>query len=300
MILVTIPGALQHQNSPVDISVFKGGEVNVVLKEDLVLALRRGGVATGRPVQLMAHLTSSDLVMAFFLTIDAIRRINPAAQIHASIPYLPYARQDRVCNSGEALSLGLFAKMLNAMRLDEVELIDPHSDVAAAVIDRSFVTTQKHILARIIENQVLSLNIRDLLLVAPDAGAVKKIKALSDALDIPYVTATKSRDLKTMTVTQTRLDGDVAGKNVIVVDDICDGGRTFIQLGRVLRDEGCKELSLLVTHGIFSYGLEPVLDVFDRIYTTTSFHPDPCSELRLQSERFRNDQNLARVFWFNM
>jgi ribose-phosphate pyrophosphokinase len=297
MIKVSVGNGVFMQNLPVEVSTFKGGEVNVRLPEAVVKNLF-SLTFRGERVEITGHLTNSDLVMAFFLTIDALRRIAPVAKIHVFIPYLPYARQDRVCNVGEALSLSMFAQMLNAMQLESVSLFDPHSDVSAAVIDRSFVTTQKQMLGQVVEHQILSLDTRDLMLVAPDAGAVKKIKALSEALDIPYVTATKTRDPKTMEVSAARLDGDVAGKNLIVVDDICDGGRTFIQLGKILRDEGCKELSLFVSHGIFSYGLEPVLDVFDRIYTTDSFHPDCTSELRLHSEKFRNHEQLRRVHWF--
>ena len=101
----------------VDVKIFKGGEVGVTIPTPIF--------ANHQPqdeVMIQANLINSDMVMAFFMTIDAMRRFDPTARIHAKIPYLPYARQDRVCNEGEALSIAMFANMLNAMKLESVTL----------------------------------------------------------------------------------------------------------------------------------------------------------------------------------
>lgn len=298
MIKVSIVGVPSMARRPVEVSVFKGGEVNVKLPEDFAKYLQHD-LAAGYDVGVWvtAHITNSDLAMAFFMTVDAIRRECPTARITATLPYLPYARQDRVCNRGEALSIAMFARLLNSLDLAMVELIDPHSDVAAAAISRSVVTTAQRTITKILDNRVLSLATNDLLLVAPDAGAVKKTKALSNYLSLPFITASKTRDLATMEITGTQFDGDVRGKNLLVVDDICDGGRTFIQLGEKLREAGCNELSLYVTHGIFSYGIDKLLEIYDRIYTTDSFHPDPQSEFRKYTETLVNARQLRRVHW---
>jgi ribose-phosphate pyrophosphokinase len=113
-----------------------------------------------------------------------------------------------------------------------------------------------------------------------------------------YMTASKSRNLMTQEITDTSFDGDVTNRNVLVVDDICDGGRTFIQLGKKLREQGCKELSLLVTHGIFSYGVDELMKIYDRVYTTDSFHPDEYSEIRQYTKNFTNDSGISRFYWF--
>lgn len=267
-----------YQSSEVAVTVFKGGEVNVKLSAEQI-----NEVESSEELTVIGHLTDSNQVMAFFLTIDAIRRVDPEIRICASIPYMPYARQDRVCNPGEALSVALFAKLLNAMDLKNVYITDPHSDVTAAVINNSVIVSQDEVIARM-RTEGLTINL-DTWLVAPDAGALKKTHTLVVSKYLKgavagYITASKHRDIVTNEITETFVYGEVAGKDLIVVDDICDGGRTFIELGKVLREKGCRSLQLVVTHGIFSYGVEKLLEYFDSIYTTDSFHPDPNSEFR--------------------
>lgn len=301
MIRLSHGRANKRYNGPyinVEIKTFKGGEINVVLPD----AFTRN-IGPDKNVRIIAHITNSDLVMAFFLTIDALRRFDPAIKISAFIPYLPYARQDRVCNPGEALSISLFAKLVNAMNLESVVLLDPHSDVSAAAINNSVVATQETYITYVLVNQLLRISTDNLWLVAPDAGAVKKIKALSTNLEklglvSGFITATKSRNLQTQEITEVRFDEDVKGKNLLVVDDICDGGRTFTGLANILRERGCNELSLFVTHGIFSYGVDELCGWYDRIYTTDSFHPCEYSDLRKYTRDLKNSEGLSRFYWF--
>ncbi|MNQ12726.1 ribose-phosphate pyrophosphokinase [compost metagenome] len=67
---------------------------------------------------------------------------------------------------------------------------------------------------------------------------------------------------------------DLAGENVLVVDDICDGGRTFTELAKVLKQYDLGSLSLYITHGIFSAGVEVLTNVFDKVYTMNTYHID--------------------------
>lgn len=282
---------------PVAVKVFKGGEVNVVLPNEFLR-----NITPYTQVMVTGNLTNSDMVMAFFLTIDALRRHDATVKIHASIPYFPYARQDRVCNPGEALSVALFTKLLNAMELESVGLLDPHSDVTPALVKNSVVYTQQDFLEEILAFQRLGIDTDRIVLIAPDAGAVKKTKALSSylesrALVSEYMTATKVRNLETLEITETRFDGDVKDRNVLVIDDICDGGRTFIELAKQLRAQGCKQLSLFVTHGIFSYGVDELMKWYDKVYTTDSFHPDENSELRQYTKDIKDANGVSRFHW---
>ena len=85
------------------------------------------------------------------------------------------------------------------------------------------------------------------------------------------IQAQKMRNLKTGEIIKTEILGDVKGKKVLIADDICDGGRTFIELAKVLKNKGAVEVSLFITHGIFSKGLEVFEGLIDAIYTTDSF-----------------------------
>ena len=111
------------------------------------------------------------------------------------------------------------------------------------------------------------------MLVAPDAGALKKIDAVARATGVSeYAILSKKRDVASGNLTGFALvAGDVRGRVLLIVDDLCDAGGTFIGSAQVLRDAGAHSVSLYVTHGIFSKGVEHLLsNGVDAIYTTTS------------------------------
>lgn len=222
-------------------------------------------------VTLKAHIPDMTEMFSLILTVDAIRRIRPDAKIKLILPYLPYARQDRVCNRGEANGIAAFARVLNSLDFASVVLLDPHSDVAAGVIDRSITTNMAEFMN--CQTRMGWMDFGNTWLVAPDAGAVKRVKELVKELGAAgMITATKERDTETRELTKTKLDEDTTGRNILVVDDLCDGGRTFIALAKAIRENGEPEtLRLWVTHGIFSYGTEVVTEHFDGVYTTNSF-----------------------------
>lgn len=245
------------------ISTFPGGEVNVSLYREH---------STSEPVgviKLFARITNSDSIMAVLLATDALRRSYPNNDgIELTMPYLPYARQDRVCNTGEALSIRVFADLINSQNYRSVEVHDAHSDVGPALIDRCTNVCVSEILTWWIFRDLH----KDSILISPDAGSNKKVEKISRAFDRDgFIRADKTRDTKTGEITGTKVYGDVMGKNCLIVDDICDGGRTFIALAKELRAEGAKHVSLYVTHGIFSNGLDELYKVMDHIITTQSF-----------------------------
>lgn len=281
----------------VGVTVFKGGEVNVRLDELTVAALEADMAAASDWFQLEkpsivvnAFISDSNTLMAFMLTVDAIRRISPSVEITAVIPYFPYARQDRVCNKGEALSASVVAAMINSLNLESVVVLDPHSDVTPAVLNNVRIVKQADILKRLIEKHIrnyfvnftnsgaiiqqpTTISPKELTIFAPDQGAYKKVIGIAKDLNFGgFGHAIKDRNPQTMEIERIQISGDVKGKNVLVVDDICDGGRTFVELAKQLRAEGVESLQLFVTHGIFSYGIETLLDHYDRIFTTNSFH----------------------------
>lgn len=106
------------------------------------------------------------------------------------------------------------------------------------------------------------------MLVSPDGGALKKIFKLATPMDLDVVCAEKIRDTKTGKVVRTEVPRqDFEGRNVMIVDDICDGGRTFIELAKVLRQRNVGKVELYVTHGIFSNGMDELMSYFDCIHS---------------------------------
>ncbi|WP_409529706.1 ribose-phosphate diphosphokinase [Superficieibacter sp.] len=205
--------------------------------------------------------------------VDAVRHTTDVLVSHLELPWLPWARQDRYMVDGDSFALKVFARQLNVLGFNKVKVLDPHSDAAGAAIDNLVGITQERCL---LQSATLRRRFaaRELMLVAPDAGALKKIDAVAKAVGVSeYAILSKKRDVASGNLTGFALvAGDVKGRDVLIADDLCDAGGTFIGSAQVLREAGARSVSLYVTHGIFSKGVENLLsNGIDAIYTTTSF-----------------------------
>ena len=179
------------------------------------------------------------------------------------LPYLPYARQDRVTVAGEPLSVKVFCTLINAMKFDRVVVADPHSTVAPALLDRVEIESAEGFLG-----QVLALPefVGGVALVAPDAGAHKRVLALGERFGAPVVCCAKLRNTATGKLSGARVLDEVPDLPLLVVDDICDGGGTFVALAALLRRHSDRPLGLYVTHGLCTKGVAPLRD-YARLYT---------------------------------
>ncbi|NET72671.1 MAG: ribose-phosphate pyrophosphokinase [Sphaerospermopsis sp. SIO1G2] len=254
---------------PVNTILFPGGEVGVRLSPEAISHLR--ACSDSHLPIITAQLSCSNGVMALLNVANAVREYVP--EFCLDIPYVPYARQDRICNPGESHAAAVFAQLVGLMKPALVWIADPHSAVAEAtlraVCQRVHVQSQKSLFVR--SAALLDKVHNGAVLVAPDMGAVKKTEDLAKTIGVNgFVQGLKHRDLATGQLSGFGFNGDVEGKTAIIVDDICDGGGTFLGLASKLREGGAKEVILYVTHGIFSKGLHVFNDAIDEIYTTDS------------------------------
>lgn len=216
--------------------------------------------------------------------VDAVRHAADITVSHLELAWLPWARQDRHMVPGDSFALKVFANLLNTLNFNKVFVLDPHSDAAAAAINNCVVIAQESCLMQS-ETLRRAIGNRELMLVAPDAGALKKIHNVAKASGAQeYAILTKERDVATGNLTGFALvAGDVSGKDLLIVDDLCDAGGTFIGSAQVLRDAGARSVSLYVTHGVFSKGVENLLNNgIDAIYTTTSFTSPALTDPRVE------------------
>ncbi len=243
--------------------IFHGGkEIQVRIDEEMSGVIRRYG-----RVVITAHIRSSNDLMELLLITDALRRINPFVKIHLECPYLPYARQDRVCETGEAFSLRVIADILNLQNYEKIVVWDVHSDVAMGVLNRCENVSAASLIPKTITE--------DSVLVAPDAGAMKRVLACAKAFSRPMITAEKIRNTNTGEITETKVhSGPIGDQSFLIIDDICDGGRTFTELAKVLRPLTTGKINLWVTHGIFSQGFGVFDGLIDNIYVANCFHND--------------------------
>lgn len=191
---------------------------------------------------------------------------------HLYLPYLLGARSDRKFEEGGNNYLrDVIAPVINSMGFESVKILDPHSDVTEAVIDNIYI---EHNIEFI--QLVLDYLGRDINLVCPDAGAQKKMWGIVEELQLEqgFITASKHRDVKTGKITHTECNirPDSKGKPYLIIDDICDGGRTFIEISKAIREQDPAAIVLLaVTHGIFSAGVDELKKHFVQIYCTNSY-----------------------------
>ena len=252
--------SLDGRAVPVRAFTFPGGEVQVRIEDP-------EPPAAPAVAMIRADIAGSDTLMGLLLLTDAVRRQYGTPPIHLVCPYLPYARQDRVAFPGEALSAAVACRLLNGQDYDSVEVWDAHSDVALALLDRVRHRPASDFVAPIVTSEDV--------LVAPDQGAVKRAAACARLAQAPLVFAEKTRSTDTGAITGTVVhSGPVGGRDFLIVDDICDGGRTFIELAKVLRPLTTGRVKLYVTHGIFSAGFEPLRAHLDRIYVANPFPAD--------------------------
>lgn len=252
-----------NQKYSVSVMKFPGGEVGVNINSGSK-SWQDGAADSVRSVELVAKIQNSDHLMAMFLATDAIRRVYTKAKVSLVIPYFPYARQDRVCNDGEAFSVKVVAMLINAQDYESVTTVDPHSTVLIAALDKCKVVSQYDLFAKIKQDW------HNWTIVAPDMGAMKKCEEFAKLVGTKAVVGfSKTRDLASGKITgMTALFEVDANEQYLVLDDICDGGRTFIELVELMSRAG--HLELVVSHGIFSKGVDVLTSRFDRVYTSNS------------------------------
>lgn len=228
------------------------------------------------PVKIITRLNSFRDVEILICAVAAIRNFKTNREIALVVPYFLGARSDRKFQDGGVNYLKqVICPIINSLNFTAVVTLDPHSDVLEAclnnfekvdnlrLVDEAF----SYLIGEDEEDQVV--------LVSPDAGAYKKVFDIAKFMKIEkIITATKVRDLKTGNILRTEipvLDQHRKLKYVIV-DDICDGGRTFIELAKAIKaSRPTAEIYLIVTHGIFSGGFYDLNEMFDGIFCTNSY-----------------------------
>ena len=253
---------------------FPGGEPNFRIDSTLVYS-------DDTPLYITQRFSSPNDLISILVATDAARRAG-FKEIHLILPYFPAARQDRVCNVGESLTIKVFADLINSCKFDSVYIYSPHSEVTPALIDNCKLIERDHkFLRSIISNNGWYLK-EEINIVCPDAGAGKRVsklvKYISDTfttvgfpLKVNLIRCEKVRDVSTGALKEFFVDATDLGKYpTIICDDIVAYGGTFIGLGKVLKERNCGTLCLFVSHADCDKGLSNMTEFFDQVYTTNS------------------------------
>jgi ribose-phosphate pyrophosphokinase len=242
--------------------VFSGGEPHIKIEADYD--------KINNALLITQKVNSFNDLGLLCVAVDAMKELSHKfSATNLFIPYFPGARQDRRMVDGEPLTVKIYADIINAMDFDKVNILDAHSDVAPALLNKCYNMSNY----LFVEEAIHSFESDGWKIISPDAGANKKVGALCQYLGVDsYVRCDKSRDVSTGNITGFEVYADdLEGISCVIVDDICDGGGTFIGLAKELKAKNAGKLYLVVTHGIFSKGFEQLNNYFEQIYTTDSF-----------------------------
>ncbi len=177
-------------------------------------------------------------------------------------------RSDDRFYDNQSFDLKIYTDILNAQNYQCIDILHPHSNVLSGLLNHCKVTTNNDLVDTTVDH--LEKIVKEkVVLVSPDAGAYKAIFKHAKRLNRELVTANKSRDKQGNLNTHVDAIFD-KGETCLIVDDYCDGGRTFIELAKQLRQRGAKNVYLCVTHGLFSAGYQELAANLTGIYCTNS------------------------------
>lgn len=269
---------------------FPGGEVHFKLNAHLI-------EASEDDYSITARINSSDDLILLCLAVETLKK-EGAHYIEVFLPYMPYQQADRKFSDFESFSLKTITNILNSLPVDKYFVFDAHSDVTGALLDNVTVIDNSEYI-KFVVNDLNDKGANNLTLLSPDAGAYKKIGKLADKIGFTgdVAAANKYRSLSTGTIESLELSKtDFEGADVLIVDDICMGGRTFIGLAEKLREKNVGKLYLAVSHGIFNNGLKELNSHFDGLYTTDS----RINHLEDNDFTFLNDNQLYKLTVFSV
>lgn len=282
------------------IQKFPDGQQNIVIEE---VSLRRASgtlpckyecdcINPGNyPYQIKARLNNFKDLELIICAVASLRELG-VEEIHLYTPYILGARSDRKFeDGGNNYIKSVIAPIINSLNFKTVTCIDPHSNVLEACINNFKKLDNKGLVEFALHNispknipglstYKSAYNLDNIILVSPDAGANKKIYKLAEQIGYEgdIITCSKDRDTEgklTKCVVPVKDTGPLCMKDYIIIDDICDGGSTFINIAKELKKlYNCNKIYLIVTHGIFSKGFDELSKYFEGIYCTNSYADD--------------------------
>ena len=294
-----------HTNFPFKAVKFSAGELGITVDVEnlptppLAVSITYGSAEVSEAARLLLWALADH-----YLAIDRLD-----IKVTLIIGYHPHGRQDRVTSPGTPAALHCWIESMVASRiLGEVVIVDPHSQATRSHWDRfarlgltSTVTIldQKEFIPEVMDrffsqgdfDAFTGNGESPLVIVAPDAGARNRASMWASFLethlaleyDVRVLNASKVRDPATGQILKLTLEGDIPeNATIIVPDDICDGGRTFIGVAEAISEKRPKEqrrsLNLFVTHGLFPKGINHLLEHFDSVVTTDTVTRECVSE----------------------
>jgi len=279
----------------IEISKFSNGETRVWIKEKIEKSVV--------VVQSLSTPTNEHLI-EFCLICDGLRR-GGATEITAVIPWMGYSKQDKVFRSGEPLSAKVVAQIIQVAKPDKIITVDLHNRATLGFFDTPIVElSAKPLLVGYFKKQLSrkssehslaqgsELEGNRVVVVAPDAGAVKASSQVAMELGLPIVYMDKKRDLVSGEVKIVGMSGSVEDKTVLMIDDNVFTGSTLRETAKELKKAGAREIHVGLTHHLYVPGVQEKLEAseIDEIIVS-----DTVSRVTVQESRKLKVLSVAEI-----
>jgi len=229
---------------------FAGGEGKVCINQNV----RGGDVYVFQ--SCVAPGAAGSVYDRFVMALHAIEaaRLSGAERVTAVLPYYPGARQDKRKNRvREGISAGLFARMLQVAGATQVLTVEIHNEAIAGMFDPSCCHLENIYITHRHANWLRSMKLCGDVVGAPDVGGLERARSYAEELSCGLVALSKERDYSTVNrVLKSTLIGDVAGKEVLLVDDIVDTAGSVVAAVDELKEGGAGDITVACAHPVFS------------------------------------------------
>lgn len=236
---------------------FPDGEIGIQIQENV----------RGKDIFLLQSLAlrPNHYLMELLIMADALKRAS-ARSISAVVPYIAYSRQDRKDKPRVPITAKLVANLLEKAGVTRILTMDLHTEQMQGFFD----IPVDHLYARSLFIKAFKdLGLENLVVVSPDVGCNKLARKFAEDLNVDLAIVDKRRISATEVAVNTII-GDVNGKNVILVDDMCSTGETLSAAAKICRARGAKTVVAAVTHGLFVREDALKNSGIDLIYVTDS------------------------------
>jgi len=220
---------------------FSDGEISVKIEKNV----RGMDVFLIQPTCSPAHENLMELV----IMVDALKR-SSAIRITAVIPYYGYARQDRRVRSERVpISAKVVADILERSGIDRVLTVELHSEQIQGFFD---IPVDNVYGTRVMYDDIINQNLKNLLVVSPDVGGVVRSRALAKVLGLSDLAIIDKRRDETNLSKVMNVIGNVKNKECILIDDIVDTAGTLCNAASALKDKGAKKVFAYIVHPVLS------------------------------------------------
>ena len=223
--------------------------------------------------------SNEELVALIFLTKHL--KAHGVETVHLDMPYIPNARQDRVKSDEDVFTLKYFAQIINDLGFASVTVLDPHSTVSEALLDRIVIRRPKENIEKVIA--MVERSDHPLIMFYPDEGAMKRYSAM---IDRPYTFGIKKRDWETGQICGLEASGmteKIAGSDILIVDDISSRGGTFYFSAKKLKELGAGKIYLYISHceNTILQGEVLTSGLIETVFTTNSIFTEKHEKIQV-------------------